>query len=108
MDKNTEIKLVGQPIFKQLLKLVDKGDFDRLVKSKNSDRYYKTFTSWTQTVTMLFGILSRCDSMAETCEGIRGMSGKLNHLGLKLLPKARQAMDYETGTVLFLRHCIIV
>ena len=67
MDKNTEIKFVGQPIFGQILKLIDKGDFNRAVKEKRSDYYYKAFKSWTQTVTMLFGILSRCDSMAETC-----------------------------------------
>ena len=93
MVKNTEIKLVGQPIFRQILKLIDKGDFNRVVKAKNSDFYYKSFKSWTQTVTMLFGILSRCDSMAETCEGLRGMSGKLNHLGLEKSPAKSTAGD---------------
>ena len=33
---------------------------------------YKAFKSWDHLVTMLFGILSRCDSMAETCEGYEG------------------------------------
>ena len=79
MDKNTEIKFVGQPIFSQVLKLIDKVGFNRIVKEKASDHYYKAFKSWTQTVTLLFGILSRCDSMTEICEGLRAMSGKLNH-----------------------------
>jgi len=93
MSKNTELKLVGQPIFSQVLKLIDKWEFNKLVKAHNSDRYYKSFRSWDHLVTMLFGILSRCDSMAETCEGLRGMSGKLNHLNLEKAPAKSSAGD---------------
>ena len=93
MSKNTEIKLVGQPILSQVLKLVDKLSFDRLVKQRKSDHYYKTFKSWPHFVTMMFGILSRCDSMSETCESLKGMSGKLNHLGLKRAPAKSSAGD---------------
>lgn len=93
MSKNTELKLVGQPIFSQVLKLIDKWEFNKLVKTHNSDRYYKSFKSWDHLVTMLFGILSRCDSMAETCEGLKGMSGKLNHLNLKKAPAKSSAGD---------------
>jgi len=93
MVKNTEIKLVGQSILKQVLNLVDSVDFKRLVESKSSDRYYKSFKTWPHFVTMMFGILSRCDSMAETCEGLRAMSGKLNHLGLSKSPAKSSAGD---------------
>jgi hypothetical protein len=93
MVKNTEIKLVGQPILKQVLNLVDSVVFKRLVESKSSDRYYKSFKTWPHFVTLMFGILSRCDSMAETCEGLRAMSGKLNHLGLLKSPAKSSAGD---------------
>jgi hypothetical protein len=93
MGKNTEIKLVGQPILGQILGLVDKWSFKQLVKSKKSDDYYKAFKSWPHFVTMMFGILSRCDSMAETCEGLKGLSGKLNHLGLEKAPAKSSAGD---------------
>lgn len=93
MVKNTEIKLVGQPILKQVLNLVDSVVFKRLVESKSSDRYYKSFKTWPHFVTIMFGILSRCDSMAETCEGLRAMSGKLNHLGLSKSPAKSSAGD---------------
>jgi Transposase DDE domain/Domain of unknown function (DUF4372) len=93
MGKNTEIKLVGQPILSQLLDLVDKWSFKKLVKEKQSDYYYKSFKSWPHFVTMMFGIFSRCDSMAETCEGLRAMSGKLNHLGLEKSPAKSSAGD---------------
>jgi hypothetical protein len=93
MVKNTEIKLVGQPILKQELNLVDSVVFKRLVESKSSDIYYKSFKTWPHFVTMMFGILSRCDSMAETCEGLRAMNGKLNHLGLLKSPAKSSAGD---------------
>jgi hypothetical protein len=93
MSKNTELKLVGQPIFSQLLKLIDKWEFSKLVKEQRSDRYYKSFKSWDHLVVMLFGILSRCDSMTETCEGLKGMSGKLNHLNLGKAPAKSSAGD---------------
>lgn len=93
MDKNTEIKFVGQPIFSQLLSLINKANFNKLVHQTDSDYYYKSFHSWTHLITMLFGILSRCDSMGDTCEGLRAMSGKLNHLGLKQSPAKSTAGD---------------
>lgn len=93
MSKDTEIKFVGQPIFGQILKLIDKSTFISLVKEKMSDHYYKAFKSWDHLVTMLFGILSRCDSMAETCEALKALSGKLNHLGLQKAPAKSTAGD---------------
>ena len=78
LDKNNSMvkgiskNLVGQPIFKQIINLLPKNKFDALVLEKGSDKYYKTFTSWDQLVTLLFGILSRCDSMGETCDAMVG------------------------------------
>lgn len=93
MSKNREINSVGQPIFTQVLNLVDKLTFKDLVREKKSDRCYKSFKTWTHFVTMMFGIFSRCDSMAETCEGLRAMSGKLNFLGLDKSPAKSTAGD---------------
>jgi adenylate cyclase class IV len=93
MGKNTEIKLVGQPIFKQVLDLIERVNIQSIVKKHDADRYYKAFKAKTQLVTMLFGILSRCDSMTEICEGLRAMGGKLNHLGLNKSPAKSTASD---------------
>jgi hypothetical protein len=93
MGKITEIKLVGQPIFKQIMNLVDKVDIKGLVRKHESDYYYKSFKTRTHLFTMLFGILSRCDSMTEICEGLRAMGGKLNHLGMDQAPAKSTASD---------------
>ena len=93
MDKINEIKFVGQPIFKQIIDLLKVVDISSIIKRHNSDHYYKAFKSKTHIITMLFGILSRCDSMTETCEGLRALGGKLNHLGLDKAPAKSTASD---------------
>lgn len=93
MSKDNEIKFVGQPIFGQIIKLIDKSTFVQLVRDNKSDYYYKAFKSWDQLIVMLFGILSRCDSMAEICEGMKALGGKLNQLGLQKAAAKSTASD---------------
>lgn len=93
MGKNTEKNLVGQPIFKQIVKMLPREQFDLLVKQFESDRYYKSFFSWDQLITMLFGIFSRCDSMGEVCDGMRALGGKLNYLNMECSPPKSTAGD---------------
>lgn len=93
MSKNTEIKFVGQPIFKQVISLIDAIGIKSIVKKHNADHYYKAYKARTQLITMLFGIISRCDSMTEICEGLRAMGGKLNLLGLDKAPAKSTACD---------------
>lgn len=93
MSKVTEKHLVGQPIFKQLINFLPREKFDLLVRNQDSDRYYKTFTSWDQLITMLYGILNRCDSMVEVCDGMQVLQGKLNYLGMSSSPAKSTAGD---------------
>ena len=93
MTKDSQKKLVGQPIFRQLINFIPRNKFDALVLKHKSDRYYKQFSSWDQLLTLLFGAFSRCDSMGEICDGMMGMQGKLNHLGLTSSPAKSTAGD---------------
>jgi len=93
MGKDRNKNLVGQPIFKQIIKMIPKDRFDRLVYKCGSDRYYKSFFAWDQLVTMLFGIFSRCDSMREVCDGMRALGGRLNYLDMDCSPAASTAGD---------------
>jgi hypothetical protein len=86
MSKNTNKNLVGQPIFTQVLSLINRNKFNDIVKKHNADRYYKKFPAWTHFVSMMFGIYSRCDSATEIVEGMIGCVGKLSHFGLKEVP----------------------
>ena len=93
MGKDISKNLVGQPIFKQIIKMLPREQFDILVKQCGSDRYYKTLFSWEELMIMLFGIFSRCDSMGEVCDGMRALSGKLNYLGMDCAPSKSTAGD---------------
>lgn len=93
MSKDKEIKFVGQPILKQILKLIDAVNIQGLINKHQSDHYYKAFKTRTHLITMLFGIFSRCDSMTEICEGLRALGGKLNHLGMEKAPAKSTASD---------------
>ena len=93
MGKDKEINYVGQPIFKQILNLVEAISIKSIIKKHQSDHYYKAFKTQVQLTSMLFGIFSRCDSMTEICEGLRALGGKLNHLGLKKAPAKSTASD---------------
>jgi hypothetical protein len=86
MHKDTQKNLVGQPIFKQIVKKIPKSLFDRLAMEHRSDRYYKSFSSWDELVALLFGILTRCDSAREVCDGMMALGGKLNYLGMDCSP----------------------
>ena len=93
MGKDTAKNLVGQPIFKQIIKMIPKEKFNELVLQQKSDRGYRTFFTWEQLVVMLFGIFSRCDSMGAVCEGMRAPEGKLNCLGMDCSPAKSTAGD---------------
>ena len=93
MGKDSTKHLIGQPIFKQVINIIPKNVFDLLVIEHKSDRYYKSFSSWDQLVTLLFGILSRCDSMREVCDGMSSLGGKLNCLGMDCAPARSTAGD---------------
>ena len=93
MSKDKEISFVGQPILKQILKLIDAVNIQGLINKHQSDHYYKAFKTKAHLITMLFGILSRCDSMTEICEGLRALGGKLNHLGMDKAPAKSTASD---------------
>ena len=86
MGKDSTKHLVGQPILKQIIKIIPRDKFNELVIKCKSDRYYKAFFSWEHLVTMLYGIFSRCDSMGEVCDGMRALGGKLNYLGMDTSP----------------------
>jgi hypothetical protein len=69
-----------------MVKMLPKEKFDLLVQQQKSDKGYRTFMSWEQLISMLFGIFSRCDSSGEVCDGMRALGGKLNYLGMDCSP----------------------
>jgi len=86
VDKSSNKNLVGQPIFNQILKLLPREVINCIVLEAKSDRYYKSFSTWDELVTLLFGVFTRCDSAREVCDGMAALGGKLNYLGMDASP----------------------
>jgi len=90
---NKSSHFVGQPIFSQLLKLIDHSEVNRIASLNDSDRYYKTFKTWDHLVAMLFATLGKCNTIRELSTGLLACEGKLKHLGLKQAPRRSTISD---------------
>jgi hypothetical protein len=77
----------GQSVFGQLIELIDLSVFSRALRETQADRYYKRFQTWDHLISMLFGVLAHCTSLREICGGMMGLKGKLEHFGLKRVPR---------------------
>ncbi len=80
-------------LFAQVLKLVDRTVFERLVRKHGAEIGAKGFGSWDQFVSMLFCQMGAAHSLSEICGGLKTALGKLSHLGLATAP-AKSTLAY--------------
>ena len=91
MGKSTHF--IGQPLFSQLLKLVDKSEVVKLSKKGGYDRYTKRLDGYTHFVALLFAVLNRYDSLRELVVGMLSEAHKLQHLGVDYMIKRSTIAD---------------
>jgi len=82
-------------MFSQILKLIPRMEFERIVKETGAEYASKGFSSWSQFVSMLFCQLGRAHSLREIEGGLRSCEGKLAHLGIE--PPARSSLAYANS-----------
>jgi hypothetical protein len=80
-------------MFAQILQIVPKAEFMRLVARTGAERHSKGFSCWAQFVAMLFCQMAQSKSLREITDGLTTVFGKLNHLGLREAPK-RSTLAY--------------
>lgn len=73
---------IGQPLYSQITKNIDKSKILRISRELGGERYIKSFDAWTHLVVMLYAILNRFDSLREITVSIQAEARKLNHLGI--------------------------
>jgi IS4 transposase len=73
-------------IFSQMLQLIPRPAFARIVANRQGERHARGFTCWGQTVAMLFCHLGQAKSLREISEGLQASEGRLRHLGLSEAP----------------------
>ncbi len=91
MNKSTHFS--GQPIIKQLLKLIPVSSVGAAVSKYSSDRYYKTFKTYDHLVTMLYATLGGVSSLRELSTILLACEGRIGHLNLKHFPKRSTLSD---------------
>jgi hypothetical protein len=83
-------------LFCQILSLIPRLDFARLVSATGVERHCRGFQTWDQFVSMLFCQLAHAKSLREISDGLNSSCGKLSHLGLKKAP-ARSTLSYANS-----------
>ncbi len=63
MGKSTHF--IGQPLYSQVIKLLDKEKILEISRENGGERYIKRFDSWTHLVVMLYAVIMRFDSLRE-------------------------------------------
>jgi hypothetical protein len=86
-------KLSGQPIICQLLSFLPKELVAESVAKFESDKYYKTMSTYKQLVFMLYGIVSKSGSLTSLCKCLLFLEGKLGYVGIDKLPPSSTLSD---------------
>jgi hypothetical protein len=84
---------IGQPIFNQLIKFIDKNEIRKIAQKHGSERYVKKFDTYSHVVVMLFVALEGYHSIREVILGLLANAHKLSHLGLSYLVRRSTFSD---------------
>jgi hypothetical protein len=81
-------------LFSQILQRVNRKYFKDVVKQYQSDKHHKGINSWTHLVTMLFLHLAKANSIREVTNGLKSITGNLNHLGIEQNTPSKSSLSY--------------
>jgi hypothetical protein len=79
-------------VLAQLLKLIDRHDFQKLHDEQfRPCRKYRTLSQWGQFSVMLFAQLAGRVSLRDICDSLQAQAGRLYHLGIRQVKKSTLA-----------------
>ena len=91
MSKGTHF--IGQPMFGQLISLLDKSKILKFSREKDGERYVKHFNAWQHMAIMLYAVIKRFDSLREITDSMFPEARKLSHLGINMMPRRSTLSD---------------
>lgn len=86
--------MVKISLFSQMLSLIPRDKFERLVSKHSSDKHQKGINSWTHLVAMLFCHIGGAASVRDISNGLTSTTGNLSHLGVDRVP-CKSSMSYS-------------
>ena len=87
------IHFSGQPLYSQVIKLLDKSKILQTSRKYGGEHYVKRFDGWTHLVVMLYAVIMRFDSLREIMASIQAEARKLCHLGITTMPSRSTLSD---------------
>ena len=69
-------------VFSQVVEFLNRNKFNRLVQKYNGDHYIKHYSCYNQLVTLIFGQLSRSESLGDVVIALQAHGSKCYHLGV--------------------------
>jgi hypothetical protein len=91
MGKSTHF--IGQPLYSQVIKLLDKAKVLQISREYGGERYIKRFDAWTHLVVMLYAVIMRFDSLREINASLQAEARKLCHLGISMMTSRSTLSD---------------
>ena len=87
------IHFSGQPLYSQVIKLLDKSKILQISRKYGGEHYVKRFDGWTHLIVMLYAVIMRFDSLREIMASIQAEARKLCHLGITTMPSRSTLSD---------------
>lgn len=84
-------------LLSQILSLINRDIFNRVVRKHKSDKFSKGINTWTHMVSMVFMQLSGSTSIRDIANGLLSATGNLSHLGISKSP-SKSTISYLNQT----------
>ena len=66
----------------QIARLIPREMIISIARKYKADRYCKGLDTWTHLMAMLLAHLANFNSLRDVCNNMRGMQGRIQHLGI--------------------------
>lgn len=91
MNKSSHFS--GQPVYGQLINLLDKTKILQISHENGGEKYVKHFDAWQHLLIMLYAVIKRFDSLREITSSMFPEARKFTHLGIEMMPRRSTLSD---------------
>ena len=91
MNKGTHFS--GQPMYGQLINLLNKEEILKFSREHNGERYVKRFDAYQHMAIMLYAVIRKFDTLREITDSMFPEARKLAHLGIRTMPRRSTLSD---------------
>lgn len=91
MNKGTHFS--GQPMYGQLINLLNKEEILKFSREYNGERYVKRFDAYQHMAIMLYAVIRKFDTLREITDSMFPEARKFAHLGIRTVPRRSTLSD---------------